>query len=87
MDGREYIEEASSGRYARWHVRRIARIEELAAANGVSLAQVRVVVNRDYRWNQRANRTASEAKAVRVGQTNDNRRGYPHEIVWAFVEE
>lgn len=86
MTGTEFIEMQQSRRNPWQGETRIQKINKLATENGTTTDRVTVVINQDPRWNQRCTRTAAERTAVKVGQTNSTLRGYPEEIVWAYIK-
>lgn len=87
MNGQQFIEMISERKNAKQGSGRIDRLCKLAIEHDVDVAEVTVVINRDYQWNTRNNRTPDEAKAVIIGQTNSTRHGHPLEIIWAYVKE
>jgi pyrroloquinoline quinone (PQQ) biosynthesis protein C len=86
MNGKQFIEKISTRRNAYQGTGRIEKINQVAKTHGVSIEDVTVVINRDPTWNTRSNRTTAEKKAVKIGQTNDKLKGYPEEVIWAFVK-
>ena len=86
MNGKEFIEMIQARKNPNQGAHRIEKLLEIARESGVNPDGVTVVINRDWKWNRRRNRTKNEAGAIKIGQTNSKTRGFADEIVWAYVE-
>jgi hypothetical protein len=87
MNAQEYITDLQSRPRAGIYRPRIAKLTQLAADKAVPLDKITVVINRSMFWSTRRNRTAAEATAIKIGQSNDKMKGYPKEVVWAYAPE
>ena len=77
----EYYEQETQ-RSAKQGAQRIEEIKKYLKENNLTLDEITLICNKDYKWNQRKNRTPKEQQAKIIGQTNDTQNGYPQEIWW-----